>query len=402
MKVLEINSGNFGSTGNIMLDIAKEANRQGIDVTVAYPKSRTSDKKKVDKAISTGGIVDHNLHRLFATITGKNGLYSKRATQKFIKKVEELNPDIIHLHNIHNFYLYIPFLIKYIRENNKKVIWTFHDCWPFTGKCVHYSLNKCNLWKTGCHDCSQIRDYPEAIVDITREMWKLKKEWFACIDNLTIITPSKWLENQVKESFLGNKRIETIYNGVDINKFQYRKNKIKEQYGIPDNMYLILGVAFDWGIRKGLDVFNMLSERIPSNKYKILLVGVTDEVKTNVNPSIITVRRTQSQEELSEFYSAADIFFNPTREEVFGLVNIEALACGTPGITFNSGGSPECYDKLSGEIVEDNIDVIVENIISICETKRFNSLDCIKRSKKFDKSLMVKHYIDLYKEIGED
>ena len=261
---------------------------------------------------------------------------------------------------------------------------------------------KCKRWKTGCYECPQIRDYPEAIVDITREMWKQKKEWFTSIDNLTIVTPSRWLENQVKDSFLGNKRIETIYNGVDLRKFKYRNNKIKEQYGIPDNVYLILGVAFDWGFRKGLDIFNMLSERLPSNKYRILLVGVTEEVKTNVNSSIITVARTQNQEELSEFYSAADIFLNPTREEVFGLVNVEALACGTPGITFNSGGSPECYDELSGEIVDDSIDEIVDSIISICETRRYNSQDCIERSKKFDKNLMVKQYIDLYKEIGED
>lgn len=402
MKVLEINSGNFGSTGNIMLDIAKEADRHGIDVTVAYPKSRTSNKKKVEKVINTGGILDHNLHRFVATITGKNGLYSKRATQKFIKQVEELNPDIIHLHNIHNFYLYIPFLLKYIRDNNKKVIWTFHDCWPFTGKCVHYSLIKCERWKTGCHGCPQIRDYPESIVDITREMWKLKREWFTCIDNLIIITPSKWLENQVKGSFLRNKRIETIYNGIDLHKFKYRNNDIKERYGIPHNVYLILGVAFDWGLRKGLDVFNSLSERLPADKYKILLVGVTNDVKANVNSSIITVTRTQNQEELAEMYSAADVFLNPTREEVFGLVNVEALACGTPGITFNSGGSPECYDELSGEIVHDNIDEIVEKIISICETRKFNSQDCIERAKKFDKELMVKRYIDLYKEIGEE
>ena len=201
MKILEINSTNFGSTGNIMLQLSEIMNKKGINVLVSCPLCRDNLKKKVDNQIFIGNRITRNLHLRLSYITGFNGSFSRLSTWIFLRKVNRFKPDIIHLHNLHNCYINLPMLFNYIKKKNIRVIWTLHDCWSFTGQCPYFTLAKCDKWKNGCYDCPQIHEYPGALIDRTKTMWKMKKKWFTGVKDMTIVTPSQWLADMVSESF---------------------------------------------------------------------------------------------------------------------------------------------------------------------------------------------------------
>ena len=307
---------------------------------------------------------------------------------------------MLHLHNLHNSYINLPMLFRFIKKNQIPVIWTLHDCWAFTGHCPHFTLNKCDKWKNGCHHCELHREYPKSYVDHSKLMYGLKKKWFCGVENLTIVTPSVWLGNLVKQSFLSDYPVRVIHNGIDLDVFRPTESNFRKNHGITDKQKILLGVAFDWGMRKGLDVFLSLAERLDPKEYRIVLVGTNEAIDRDLPENIISIHRTHDQKELAEIYSAADVFVNPTREEVLGLVNLEALACGTPGVTFNTGGSPECYDETCGSIVDcDDIDALENEIIRICTVKPYTSEACIKRATKFDKNEKFKEYLDIYENI---
>ena len=220
-------------------------------------------------------------------------------------------------------------LFKYIKKNNIPTVWTLHDCWPFTGKCPYFTIVKCEKWKNGCYKCPQYKDYPKTLYDNTKQMWKLKKKWFTGVHNLTIVTPSEWLAKLVHESYLKEYPVKIINNGIDLNLFRpSEKNRTDVVKKIKKQKYIVLGVAFDWGFRKGLDIFIKLTDILPTDKYQIVLVGTSSIIDKELPKSIISVHRTQNQEELVELYTLADVFAMPTREENFPTVNLEALACG--------------------------------------------------------------------------
>ena len=396
MKIVEINSFSFGSTGKIMLQIADCARNAGHDVWVAYPQSRDNSKVSADNNIIIGNRYLRNLHLKLAQFTGLNGCFSYFSTKNFLRKLKKIKPDIIHLHNLHNCYINLPLLFKYIKKNDIKVIWTLHDCWAFTGQCPHFTMAQCDKWKTGCHHCKTYREYPSSYVDRTKKMWKLKKKWFTGIKDATIITPSQWLGDLVKQSYLGEYPVNVINNGIDLSVFQPTDSDFRKKYDC-ENKFVLLGVAFGWGVRKGFDVFVELSRRL-DEKYQIILVGTDDEVDKQLPKNIISIHRTLNQAELAEIYTAADLFVNPTREEVLGLVNIEALACGTPVVTFNVGGSPECINETCGVVVEVNdIDNMEKAIRHICEEKPFSKEACIAKAANFDKSEKFNECVKLYK-----
>ena len=396
MKIAQINGGAFGSTGKIMFGIANVAKDNGDETFIASPITSTNRYKQPDiDYYKIGTYHGRRFHVLLARITGFNGCFAYFSTKRLIKNLKLFSPNILQLHNLHNSYINLPLLFKYIKQNNVRTVWTLHDCWAFTGQCPYFTMVKCDKWKTCCYDCPQYREYPEALVDRTKTMWKLKRKWFTNVENMTIVTPSQWLADLVKQSFLKDYSVRVIHNGIDLNIFKPTLSSFKERYGITEK-HIVLGVAFGWGKRKGLDVFVELSRRLPP-EYQIVLVGTDDSTDKLLPDNIISIHRTQNQKELAEIYTAADLLVNPTREENYPTVNMEAIACGTPVLTFRTGGSPEIPDETCGTVVDvDDIDAMESEIVHICEELPYSKEDCLKRAKFFERKNNFNQYISLY------
>ena len=394
--VLSVNLGNFGSTGRIMSGIGETAQKVDYTTYQAYPGNKSNQPFRPNDIIICSDFVK-KLNQKLAYYTGLNGCFAWLSTIRVLKKIDAIKPDILHLHNLHNSYINLPLLFNYIKKHNIKTVWTLHDCWAFTGQCPHFTMVKCERWKTGCHDCQQYRQYPESRVDRTKTMWKLKKKWFTGVEDMTIVTPSEWLADLVKESYLKDYPVRVINNGIDLDVFKPSDSSFRVQHNIPANKFLVLGVSFGWGKRKGLDVFVELANRLDGDKYQIVLVGTDEKVDKLLPPNIISIHTTQNQKELAEIYTAADLFVNPTREENYPTVNMEALACGTPVLTFKTGGSPEIIDETCGCVVPcDDIDALESEIRRICETHPYSTEDCLKRAESFDMNLRFKEYVKLY------
>ena len=397
MKVLQINSVcGVGSTGRIATDLYKVMKENGIESKIAFGIGNAENIPQED-AFKFGNKFDYYVHNAVSRITDRAGFYSKINTLKLLKFIKSYEPDIIHIHTIHGYYVNIEILFNFLKEYKKPVIWTLHDCWSFTGHCAHFDLIGCTKWKTQCYNCPIHREYPKSFTDNSRHVYKLKKQLFTGVENLTIVTPSQWLADLVKQSFLKDHTIRIINNGINLDVFKPIENDIKIKYQC-ENKYLILGVAFGWGKKKGLDIFIELAKRLDENKYKIMLVGTDEHIDKDLPDNIISIHRTQNQNELAEIYSAADLFVNPTREDTYPTVNMESLACGTPVLTFNTGGSPEIIDKTCGMVVEkDDIDSMYNEIINICENNVFTKEMCLRKSRMFDKNEKYRNYIELYK-----
>ena len=323
------------------------------------------------------------------------GCFSALATKKLLKRLDAFQPDVIHLHNLHGWFVRLPSLFAYIKERNIPVVWTLHDCWALTGQCPHFTAVSCGKWKTGCHHCPQYREYPQSYVDRSRTMWKKKKAWFSGVERMTVVTPSRWLAGLVKESYLKDYPVQVIHNGIDLSVFRPTPGTFRIDHGCEDK-FLLLGVSYAWNQKKGLDVFAELARRLGA-EYQIVLVGTDEATEKQLPGNIISVRRTQSQRELAELYTAADLFVNPTREEVLGLVNVEALACGTPVITFRTGGSPEIPDETCGSVVNcGDLDAMEREIRRIREERPYPGAACRKRAEAFDMRQRFEEYVRLY------
>lgn len=378
-----------------MCQLSDIAEKNGYKAYKAVPYSRSNKSKKDDKTIFIGNIVERNIHLLLSKYTGLNGCFSHIGTYFFLRKVKKLNPDVIHLHNLHNSYINLSMLFKFIKKHNIKTIWTLHDCWSFTGKCAYFDVAKCQKWKGRCYDCKQLVAYPVSKVDKTAKMYKLKKKWFTGVSNMTIVTPSKWLANLVNESFLKDYPVKVINNGIDLNIFKPTESNFRNDNDLKDK-FILLGVAFPWTYRKGYDIVLELSKQL-DDAYRIVMVGLSKEQITTLPKNIIGIERTSSQAELAKIYSAADVFINPTREDNFPTVNMEALACGTPVITFNTGGSPESISKNCGRVVScEDLKSLLEEVINAKNSNEFDRESCIEQSKKYNKNDKFRQYIDLF------
>lgn len=395
MKLLQINTVyQNGSTGKICKQIDKEFRKAKLgESKIAY---FWGDESNSDNVIKCATNKYAKLMALKSRITGEYGFVSKKSTKRLISLIDEYDPDIIHLHNIHDHALDLGDLFYYLQDCRSKIVWTFHDCWAYTGYCGHYSLEKCEKWIEKCGNCPLSRRY--SWIKDKSDLLQSRKKILYGNRKFEIITPSKWLANEVKKSFLGLNNITVINNGIDLSIFKPVKSEFRERYSIYDKK-IILGVAYQWDKRKGFDVFLQLSKMI-GDDFVIVLVGNIPRDNTKLPNNVISIKRTSNQNELAAIYAVADVFVNTTREEVFGLVNVEALACGTPVITFNSGGSPECIDTTCG-IVSDNEDVnlLYRNIIDVCDNGRFTSEGCIERASIFESSKMYQRYLDKYIEM---
>ncbi|MBE6793907.1 MAG: glycosyltransferase [Ruminococcaceae bacterium] len=399
MKVFSVNTVyGEGSTGNIsqgIHDLCKEENIEYISACRNLPAS----KDGISDCIAISTPFDSKLHGVLSRFTMLKGCFSYSKTRKLIKYIKSYSPDIIHLHNLHGSYVNIPLLTKYIKKHNISVVFTLHDCWAMTAICSHFSIAGCNRWQDGCHNCPQRKKYSSCPFDFTKKVYKLKKKWFTGFNKAVVVTPSEWLSGVAKKSFLKDYEIKTIYNGINLDVFKPTISDFKKKHNIQDKK-MVLGVAYGWGYSKGIDAMIEISHRLPKDKYAMVLVGVDENTKSTLPENIIAISKTANQKELAEIYTSADVFVNTTREEVLGLVNIEALACGAPVVTFNSGGSPECIDSTCGSIVEkDDIDALEKEIIRICETNPFAKISCIKRAELFDKNKRLREYLELYKSI---
>ena len=406
MRISEINMMHIGSTGRIMFGIADTAVSLGHEgytfSPYYYRKGQKMETPEIPNHFYFGSLSETKIHHALAETTGLIGFGSYFGTIQLIRRLKEIKPDILHLHNLHNFTINIPALFSYIRKEQIQTIWTLHDCWSMTGKCPHFEAVNCDKWKEGCYHCPAIRDYPKAYVDQTKLMWRLKRRWFTGLSDLTIVTPSQWLAGIVKGSYMSEYPVQVINNGIDLNVFQPTTGETCKKYGISPDRYVLLGVAFDWDEKKGIDVFIKLANRLPE-KYQIVLVGTNSRVDALLPPSICAIHRTQNQHELAEIYSRADVFINPTREDTFPTVNIEALACGTPVITFKTGGSPESIDSSCGFCVACNdIDQMEASIIQTCEKKMFSAEKCIEKARNYDMQKCFAKYVMLYEKINRE
>ncbi|MCL2365846.1 MAG: glycosyltransferase [Oscillospiraceae bacterium] len=396
MKILQINTVcGVGSTGRIAADLYKIAANHGHVCKIAYGRGQALGVAR-DDLIKIGSHAGVYHHVLMSRLTDKTGCYSKLATKLFIKQVKKYNPDIIHLHNIHGYYINIEQLFKYLAQANKKVVWTLHDCWAFTGHCAYFDFCGCDKWKIGCHDCVQKQKYPKSILfDHSASNYLKKKSLFNAVKDLTIVTPSEWLAALVKESFLKGHKVQVINNGIDLNVFKYTDSAFRNEHGLQDK-FVILGAANIWDERKGFSAFLRLAQEL-DEQFRVVIVGLNEKLKKELPGNIIGISRTDSITKLAEIYSAADVFVNPTLEEVFGLVNVEALACGTPVITYDTGGSPECVDETCGVVIPKNdIDALKDAILEVQKCKP-SGADCRARAMQFDKERKYSEYMELYK-----
>lgn len=342
MKVLFINSVcGIGSTGRICTDLAQEYEAKGDEVKIAYGRNAFVPEKYQKYAVRIGTDFDVKWHGVMSRLFDAHGLGSKSATKKFLKWAEKYKPDLLWLHNIHGYYINYELLFEWIKSHPEmKVKWTLHDCWTFTGHCSYFTMAKCDKWKTHCENCTQKKRYPASFfLDSCSQNFDRKKRAFIGVKNMTLITPSKWLADLVKQSFLGEYPVKVRYNTIDTNVFKPTPSDFRERYGL-QNKKIVLGVASPWDVRKGLDDFLWLAEKL-DDSYKIVLVGLSQKQLESLPKNIIGIQRTHSPQELAEIYTAADVFVNPTYEDNYPTTNLEAQACGTPVITYRTGGSPE-------------------------------------------------------------
>lgn len=397
ITIVQINSCNNGSTGNVVYGIAKCAREAGYDVLTYERRGRSQwrRRKLVDNR-SIGFLSERMLSNFVNSQTGYRGSLNLLGTWLFLRDLDRVSPSIVHIHNIHGDFINIWMLFNYIKEKNIKLVWTLHDCWPFTGGCPHFEMMCCHKWETECYDCNYT-GYPASRIDRAQKLYNKKKKYFLGLakEQMHIVTPSNWLSKLVQKSFLRQYSIRVINNGIDLEKFKPQSSNFRKEYGIGEK-FLLLGVAEAWGEKKGLDRFERLSCILDPSLYQIVLIGIApDSLRTK---NIICIARTWNQKRLAEIYTAADVFLNPTREDNFPTVNIEALACGTPVLSYGAGGSAEAFDEYSGCVVSD------ENIIETIERLRksnFLKENCINRSRNFNRRLKSLEYLCLYKELME-
>lgn len=404
--LLQINTTlNRGSTGRIAEQIGVTAMTAGWNSFIAHG-ARYRNPSRL-QAIQIDSLWSEWVHCGWRSLLlDRHGLGSTLATKRLIHRIEhEIRPDIIHLHNTHGYYLNYRVLFDYLAKTDIPVVWTLHDCWPFTGHCTHFDLIGCDRWKTGCHDCPQRNAYPSSLfVDRSEENYRLKRRLFTSLaGRLTLVPVSEWLGEIVRQSFIGNCPVRVIRNGVDTGLFKPSDtSEIIARYAL-GSKWIILGVASPWSDRKGLPDFIGLRSLLSQKDYAIVLVGLSQAQISNLPEGIIGIKQTQNVQELVQWYSAADVFFNPTYEDNFPTVNLEAISCGTPVVTYRTGGSPEAVTSITGSVVEQgNLHEALASLITHCSRNRgIMRMNCRNYAEQhFDKDFCFPKYMELYNEIS--
>ena len=393
MKVLQINSVcGIRSTGKICTDLSDVLHKRGDECLILYGRDKAPDSyRNVAKKI--GGSFGVKLHALFTRLFDSAGFHSNAATKKIIQEIKKYNPDIIHLHNLHGYYLNIKILFDYLKNQDKPIVWTLHDCWAFTGHCSHFSFVGCEKWKKGCFRCPQHKEYPTSLFfDNSKKNYNKKKNCFTGVKNLCIVTPSRWLAETAKESFLSEYPIVAIPNGIDLELFKPTPGDFRDRYDLKDKK-IILGVASSWGEKKGLIDFLELSKMIDDDT-RIVLVGLKDYESKSMPGNIICIQEIRNSTELAQIYTAADIFFNPSREETMGLTTVEAMACGTFSIVYPLTALPEVIGENSGCVI--NFKDLSAVIDILKDRTKLNPEKCIEQANVYSKYKMFESYMKIY------
>ncbi|CUH92839.1 glycosyltransferase [Herbinix luporum] len=402
MKILHINAvSGIRSTGRICFEIIEHINENGHEGYIAYSDGIKSRGYKI------GSKLDRKCHGLLSRISGKQGYFSLIQTYGLLKYIDDLEPDIIHLHNLHGNYINIKILLKYIANKDISTVITLHDCWFFTGKCFHFTVDKCYKWKEECNHCPRVhKDNPSWFFDRSKKMYHDKKYLLGQIKNLAIVGVSDWITEEAKQSFLKNAKIITrIYNWVDFDVFKPVNAKDLRRGMNLENKFIILGVASFWTKDKGLYEFLNLSKQLPKDMVIVLIGNLKENIEAYKN--IIHIRETHQVMTMVKFYSMADVLLNLSMEEACGRVTIEALACGTPVIAMNSTSNPEQIGGFCGYVVEKNdIKDLYNKIMQVYKnTKEYYSRHCISYAKEtFNKNKCLDEYMRLYNRLngGQD
>lgn len=362
-KLIQINTVCNASTGKLMGDIQRKADACGYEtLSIVGRRKPFSDIS----CLKIGNSISFWCHVGVTTLFDRHGYGSYFVTKRIIRVLRKEKPDIIHLHNLHGYYLHLPLLFHYIKtEFTGKLFWTFHDLWPVTGHCAYFTAIGCEKWKTGCEKCPQKKQYPISLFwDGSKKNYVNKKRMFSDLNSFTIVVPSKWMEEQVRQSFMSKYPIKVIPNGIDLETFDYRSDykELYEKYSLDSEKKILLGVASIWDNRKGLGEFLTLAEILPS-EYQIVLVGLSKQQIKKLPPNVTGICRTENKDELVKLYSMAHIFVNPSAEESFSLVTVEALACGTPIIVLDTSAVKDFVCQENGVVLhtpgpEDYLDAI--------------------------------------------
>lgn len=400
IKILQINIVvKYGSTGHIAEEIGQTALLKGWESYIAYGRNPRASKSTL---IRIGTDFDVKMHGLYTLLFDGHGLASKNATKDFIKQIQEIKPDIIHLHNIHGYYINYEILFDYLKSANIPVVWTLHDCWAMTGHCAYFEFAGCDKWKTQCYECPLRATYPASLFfDRSKVHYLQKKELFNSVAKMILVPVSEWLANIVRQSYLSKYPVRVINNGINPEVFYPRHIEELALKNELSNRFVILGVAHIWSERKGLNDFIKLSKVIASD-CSIVLIGLSDKQRKNLPSNIIGLSATENVNQLAEFYSLANVFINPTWEDNFPTTNIEALACGTPVITYKTGGSVEAVDEDTGFVVEQgDIHGLLTAIDCIKRKDKSEYIDiCRSRAiSKFNKNDRYLDYINLYDQL---
>lgn len=395
MKVLQINVVNgTKSTGRACLELAEYLNENGHQSYVACALGQNYDFEYL-----IGSYFGKKVHALFSRLFGNQGYYSRFSTYKLIKYIDTLNPDIIHLNTLHSNYINLKMLFNYINIKNMPTVITLHDAWFYTGKCCFYTEANCFRWLNECGKCPQLKkDNPSWFFDRTMKNLLDKKKWIENTQRLAVVGVSDWITNEARRSILNTaKIISRVYNWIDLDEFKPIKNTSLKKALNLQGEFIIIGVASKWVDRKGLLSFIELSKMI-TNGMKIILVGRIDEDVSLPN-NIINIPETNSKQELAEYYSMADVFITFSKEESFGKVTAEALACGTPAIVYDSTANSEIVGEDCGYVVQtDNIVEVMSCITKIeLHGKETFSDNCRQFViNNFSKEDRIRDYLDIY------
>lgn len=393
------------STGRIMQEIADLVQENGWESYLAYSKGRDGLRISTSRIVPVGDVWSVVWHGVMTRLFDRHGLASQKATEQFIQRIREIAPDVIHIHNIHGYFLNYPMLFDFLSKSNIPVVWTVHDCWLYTGHCYHYDYAGCDKWQAGCGCCPQKRKFPASwFYDRSARNWLDKQKAFTSIPhNRLLFAPvSKWLKSEMEKSFLKDYECRVVHNGIDTQVFAPSKDtdRVKKQFGLVGK-HIILGVASIWSEEKGLKDFHKLSSLLSENQV-IVLVGVTKKQKRFLNDKIVGIERTENIAQMAQLYAAADVFVNPTWQDNFPTVNMEAISCGTPVITYRTGGSVEVVTEKTGVVVEQGdikqLAVEIDKIISL--GKSYFQTSCREYAlNNFGKDSKYKFYLKIYEEM---
>lgn len=393
MKILQINAVyGFRSTGIIIKDIAIALKKEGHEAYFAYQTAN----ERPENGYLIGNKFVWKWHALYSRVFGRQAYASKSSTKKLLKWIDTVQPDVVHLHNLHSNYINLNLLCDYLVEKNIATVITLHDCWYFTGKCSHYVAVGCDKWQKSCGNCPRLKQEQASLFfDNTSKVLKDKIKHLNSIPNLTIVGCSHWITEELKKSHLKPNKIEVIYNGVDTKIFTPHKSDFRDKNSI-GNQFLIMGMADKWCTDKNKEIVQQIIQNNLDSK--IVIVGCKESQKEefkNVR-NVIALGYITDRKELSDIYAASDVFVNLTHADTLPTVNMESICCGTPVITFDCCGSPELVDGDSGYIIKENDSRALLERLDMLRNKalQFNVLE---KQKKFDKDTCYQRYLDIYK-----